>query len=195
MRWIDPAPVQLQNSLPELHPLVARTLARQGITTPEAARAFLDPDGYSPSPATALPGLVAAANRIEQAIRSEEHICVWGDFDVDGQTSTTLLVQTLGDLGGKISFHIPVREHESHGVNIPALKEIIDLGAQLILTCDTGISAVEAVEYARTRHVDMVITDHHDLPEIIPQAAAIIDPKLMIPDHPLATLSGVGCCV
>jgi len=192
MRWIDTDTVRSQYLLPDLHPLVARTLARRGMTTPESARAFLDPEAYTPSPAAALPGLVTAANRVERAIRSDEHICVWGDFDVDGQTSTTVLVQTLRELGGKISFHIPVREQESHGVNIPALKEIIDHGAQLILTCDTGISAVEAAEYARTRNVDMVITDHHDLPEILPQAAAIIDPKLMIPDHPLATLSGVG---
>lgn len=192
MRWIDTDTVRSQYLLPDLHPLVARTLARRGMTTPESARAFLDPEAYTPSPAAALPGLVTAANRVERAIRSDEHICIWGDFDVDGQTSTTVLVQTLRELGGKISFHIPVREQESHGVNIPALKEIIDHGAQLILTCDTGISAVEAAEYARTRNVDMVITDHHDLPEILPQAAAIIDPKLMIPDHPLATLSGVG---
>ena len=192
MRWIDTDTVRSQYLLPDLHPLVARTLARRGMTTPESARAFLDPEAYTPSPAAALPGLVTAANRVERAIRSDEHICVWGDFDVDGQTSTTVLVQTLRELGEKISFHIPVREQESHGVNIPVLKEIIDHGAQLILTCDTGISAVEAAEYAQTRRVDMVITDHHDLPEIIPQAAAIVDPKLMIPDHPLATLSGVG---
>ncbi|MGZ6346171.1 MAG: single-stranded-DNA-specific exonuclease RecJ, partial [Anaerolineales bacterium] len=192
MHWIDSAPIRSRYLLPDLHPLIERTLARRGITTSESAQAFLNPDAYSPSPAAALPGLVSAANRVERAIRSVEQICVWGDFDVDGQTSTTLLVETLRELGGKISYHIPVRELESHGVNIPALKEIIDHGAQLILTCDTGISAVEAAEYAQTRHVDMVITDHHDLPEIIPQAAAIVDPKLMIPDHPLATLSGVG---
>jgi single-stranded-DNA-specific exonuclease len=162
------------------------------MATPEAARAFLDPDAYSPSPAANLPGLVTAADRIEQVIRSHEQICVWGDFDVDGQTSTTVLVQTLRGLGAEVSFHIPVREQESHGINIPHLKEIIDNGAQLILTCDTGISAVKEAEYARSRHVDMVITDHHDLPETLPAAAAIINPKFMMPDHPLATLSGVG---
>ena len=80
------------------------------MTTPEAAHAFLDPDAYSPTPAATLPGLVAAAERIDRAIRSHEHICVWGDFDVDGQTSTTVLVQTLRGLGAEVSFHIPVRE-------------------------------------------------------------------------------------
>ncbi len=192
MRWIEKAPLQYQDLLPDLHPLVAQALARRGMTTSEAARGFLDPDAYTPSPAANLPSLVTAADRIERAIRMHEHICVWGDFDVDGQTSTTVLVQTLKEIGAKVSFHIPVREQEGHGVNIPRLKDIIDEGAQLILTCDTGISAVEAAKYTRTRGVDMVITDHHDLPEILPQATVIVDPKFMTPDHPLATLSGVG---
>jgi len=192
MHWIERTPFPSLDLLPELHPLVARALARRGITTPESARAFLDPDAYSATPSATLPGLVAAEERIERAIRSNEHICVWGDFDVDGQTSTTVLVQTLRGLGAEVSFHIPVRENEGHGVNILHLKEIIDKGARLILTCDTGISAVEAAEFAWSRQVDMVITDHHDLPETLPVVTAIVDPKLMSPDHPLATLSGVG---
>jgi single-stranded-DNA-specific exonuclease len=192
MRWIERVPFRSQDLLPNLHPFVAQTLARRGFTTPEAARAFLDPEAYSSAHGATLPGLVSAANRIERAIRSGERICVWGDFDVDGQTSTTVLVQTLRAMGAKTTFHIPVRELEGHGLNIPALTQIIDGGVQLVLTCDTGISAVEAAEYARSRGVDMVITDHHDLPEVLPQAAAIVDPKMTTPDHPLATLSGVG---
>jgi single-stranded-DNA-specific exonuclease len=175
-----------------LHPFVAQTLARHGLTTPQAARAFLNPEVYSPTPAAELPGMTAAVERINHAIRSRESICVWGDFDVDGQTSTTVLVQTLIALGADVTYHIPVRERESHGLNIPHLKETIDQGTKLILTCDTGITAHEVVEYARTRHVDMVITDHHDLPETLPQAVAVINPKFLPTEHPLATLSGVG---
>lgn len=192
MHWIEPAPLRLPASLSDLHPLVAQTLVRRGFHTPEAARTYLNPEAYSPTPATDLPGLVAAADRIERAIISHEPICVWGDFDVDGQTSTTVLVQTLRALVADVTYHIPVRERESHGVNLLHLKEIIDNGTKLILTCDTGITAHEAVEYARPRHVDMIITDHHDLPESLPQAVAIINPKLLHSDHPLATLSGVG---
>ncbi len=81
---------------------------------------------------------------------------------------------------------------ESHGINIPHLQEILDHGAKLILTCDTGITAHEAVEVARTRGVDMIITDHHDLPESLPPAVAIVNPKLLPEEHPLATLSGSG---
>ena len=192
MRWIEPTPLRSPAPLPDLHPLVAQTLVRRGMSTPEAARAFLDPEVYSPAPAADLPGLIGAAERVERAIRSRESICVWGDFDVDGQTSTTVLVQTLHALGADVTYHIPVRERESHGVNLPHLKEIIDQGAKLILTCDTGITAHAAVEYARTRRVDMVITDHHDLPETLPQAFAVVNPKLLPPEHALATLAGVG---
>jgi single-stranded-DNA-specific exonuclease len=175
-----------------LHPLVAQMLVRRGMTTPEAARAYLDPGAYSPAPATDLPGLASAADRVETAIRAREPICVWGDFDVDGQTSTTILVQTLQALGADATYHIPVRDRESHGVNIPHLQEIIDNGTKLILTCDTGITASAAADYALSRRVDMVITDHHDLPESLPHAVAVVDPKLLPEGHPLSTLSGSG---
>lgn len=192
MRWLEPTSHSSSAPLPDLHPLVAQMLTRRGFTTPDGARAFLDPEEYSPASATELPGLVPAVQRIERAIGSHESICVWGDFDVDGQTSTTVLFETLLSLGANVIFHIPVRANESHGVNLPHLKELIEQGAKLILTCDTGITAHEAVEYARMCGVDMIITDHHDLPESIPQAFAVVNPKLLPPGHPLETLAGVG---
>ena len=105
-------------------PLVATTLVRRGITTPAAARTFLDPAAYTPAPPDALPGLTAAADRLEAAIRAREPICVWGDFDVDGQTATTLLVSALTDLGGSVTYHIPVRATEGHGVSVPSLAQV-----------------------------------------------------------------------
>ena len=153
------------------------------MTTPAAARAFLDPAAYTPAPPDALPGLTAAADRLEAAIRAREPICVWGDFDVDGQTATTLLVSTLTDLGGSVTYHIPIRATEGHGVSVPILAQVIDAGARLILTCDTGIAAVEAAAYARSCGVDMIITDHHDLPSLLPDAYTIVNPKLG--DHSL----------
>ena len=194
MRWIEPAPLPpcTPAPLPDLHPLVAQTLIRRGITTAPAARAFLSPDHYNPTPATELPGLSAAADRVQAAIRAREPICVWGDFDVDGQTSTTILVSTLQSLGANVIYHIPVRARENHGVNIPFLTEIIEHGAKLILTCDTGITAHAAVDFARARGVDVVISDHHDLPETLPRAAAVVNPKMLPEGHPLSTLSGAG---
>ena len=192
MDWIEPSPIDSPAPLPDLHPLVAQTLLRRGLRTPAAAHAFLDPQAYSPAPATNLPGLASIVDRLEAAILNHTSICVWGDFDADGQTSTTILVQTLQDLHADVTFHIPVRASENHGVNIPHLQEIIDHGAKLILTCDTGITAHAAVEYARSRCVDILITDHHDLPESLPKAVAITNPKLLPEGHPLSTLSGSG---
>ena len=192
MEWFDPAPAIGLSPLRDLHPLVSQTLIRRGMTTPETARAFLDPLAYSPALPTDIPGLSSATDRVAYAIQTHEPVCVWGDFDVDGQTSTTILVQTLHELGADVTYHIPVRANESHGVNIPLLTEIIDQGARLILTCDTGITANAAVDYARSREVDVVITDHHDLPESLPQACAITDPKLLPEGHSLSTLSGSG---
>ena len=159
--WLEPAPVSIPPELAAAvggHPLVAETLARRGILTPAAAHAFLDPDAYTPAPTEALPGLLPAVERLEAAIRAREPICVWGDFDVDGQTATTLLVSTLRDLGAAATYHIPVRETEGHGVGLPALRQVIDAGARLILTCDTGIAAVEAAADAHARGVDFIVT-------------------------------------
>lgn len=130
--------------------------------------------------------------RVQQAIRRNELICVWGDFDVDGQTSTSLLVQTLQMLGANVEYYIPIRGKESHGVHIESLKPLIENGAGLLLTCDTGITAHEAIDYANSCGVDVVITDHHDPAEALPAAKAIVNPKLLPEGHALENLAGVG---
>jgi single-stranded-DNA-specific exonuclease len=194
--WIEPQDVDVSEALQATvggHPLVAETLARRGITDVASARAFLDPDRYTPALATELPNLPKAVERLERAIGQGERICVWGDFDVDGQTSTTTLVSTLRDLGATVRYHIPVRAKESHGVNLPVLERIIADSVDLVLTCDTGVSAHEAIAYARARGVDVIVTDHHDLPPLLPEAYAIVNPKMLPESHPLRELSGVGC--
>src|SRR6266540_3997433 len=190
-RWINPPPVELPASFAELNlpPLIAETLVRRGIDTVEAARTFLHPDALPPTP---FPNIEPAVERINTAIGNNELICVWGDFDVDGQTSTTVLVQTLQALGANIVYYIPIRGKESHGVHIKSLQPIIDNGAKLIVTCDTGITAHEAIDYANSRGVDVVVTDHHELGETLPNAKAIVNPKLLPKGHILENLAGVG---
>jgi len=190
--WIEPKSRHIESPLPHLDPIVTDRLVSLGLKTEQQAIAFLDSSHYKPSPASELPGLTKVADRVETAILKSEPICVWGDFDVDGQTSTTILVSTLQDLGARVTFHIPVRGPESHGIGIRQLSDVIENGAKLILTCDTGINSHEAIGYAKSQDVDIVITDHHDLPPELPPAVAITNPKLLHTDHPLSTLAGAG---
>jgi single-stranded-DNA-specific exonuclease len=190
-RWMEPSPLEIPASFADLnlHPLVAQTLVRRGITDVQEARAFLHPHSISSTP---FPNIEPAVERILTAIRDNEVICVWGDFDVDGQSSTSLLVQTLQVLNANVLYYIPIRGKESHGVHIETLKPILDNGVSLIVTCDTGITAHEAIDYANSRGVDVVVTDHHELGETLPNAKAIVNPKLLPEGHILENLAGVG---
>ncbi|MGD9028256.1 MAG: single-stranded-DNA-specific exonuclease RecJ [Anaerolineae bacterium] len=174
------------------HPLVAKTLVRRGIASPQAAKAFLDPAYYLPTSPTELPGIVRAAERLERAVNQGERVVVWGDFDVDGQTSTTILVSTLRELGASVSYHIPNRGQEGHGVNLPALERIIAAGADVVLTCDTGVTAHDPIACAQVAGVDVIVTDHHDLPPVLPEAYSVTDSKMLPETHPLRELPGVG---
>jgi len=194
--WLFPDAIPLPPGLLEVcggDVRLADLLRRRGVSDADAARAFLNPLAYSPSPPDDLPDMDEAVARLMRALHQGERICVWGDFDVDGQTSTALLVSLLRSLNADVCHHIPIRAIESHGMTIPALRQEIEAGAQLILTCDTGISAHEAVEFAGSLGVDVIITDHHDLPVELPPAAAILNPKRLPGMHPLHQLPGVGC--
>ncbi len=193
--WLEPSQIDVPEELSAFvggHPLIAETLVRRGIIKVSEAESYLFPEKYRPAGYAELPGMSAALDRVEKAIRSGETICVWGDFDVDGQTATALLVEGLRELGAQINYHIPVRAVESHGINIPNLKIEIELGASLILTCDTGNADHEPLAYAQSVGVDVVVTDHHTLPDQLPEAAALVNPQFLPVDHPLRTLPGVG---
>ena len=193
--WKEPQDVKVPRALRSAvggHPLIARTLVRRGITDSKRARAFLNPDFYHPTSPTELPGMDRAAERLERAVERDEEIWVWGDFDVDGQTATTILVSTLRDIGASVQYHIPNRRREGHGINLTRLKEIIAAGADVVLTCDTGVTAQDPIAYAQRRGVDVVVTDHHDLPPQLPQAYVVTDPKFLPEAHPLRELPGVG---
>jgi single-stranded-DNA-specific exonuclease len=195
--WITPKPLQpsagFQKSIGG-HPLVARRLFERGFKDIQSALCFLDPTVYVPSPPTELPNLSKAVVRIVKAIRNHEPILVWGDFDVDGQTATTLLVQALGELGAIVRYHIPIRAIEGHGIQSEVLERFLerDPKPKLIITCDTGISEHGSIELANSRGVDVIITDHHELPETLPNAHAVVNTHLLPRNHPLCSLPGVG---
>ncbi|HEC24333.1 MAG TPA: single-stranded-DNA-specific exonuclease RecJ [Chloroflexi bacterium] len=195
MDWLEPPEVAVPGELYRVvggDPLVAEILARRGITDPATARAFLDPRYYTPSPPEELPDLTKAASRLHEGIQRGERMLVWGDFDVDGQTSTALLVDALRTLGADVRYHIPHRLKHGHGVHADVLVEYIRRGIDLVLTCDTGVAAHEAVEAAQVNGVTMLITDHHALPPRLPDAPAIVNPQRLPEGHPLRDLPGVG---
>lgn len=194
-QWIDPAPVSVPDEIATWlaeQPFLAELLVRRGFTSRAEAESFLNPDAYIPASPDELPDMAPAVSRIRRAVSSRECICVWGDFDVDGQTATALLVEALRGLGADPLWFIPTRQL-GHGVHIKPLAELIERGVRLVITCDTGVSAHEAVTYARSHSVDVIIADHHTLPDALPNALAIINPKRLSADHPLYEIPGVGC--
>ncbi|MHB0965365.1 MAG: single-stranded-DNA-specific exonuclease RecJ [Bellilinea sp.] len=195
-RWIDPdptldIPAELLGGLGG-NELLVRALVNRGITTWDQARGFLDPGFYQPADPLDLPDMQAAVDRLQTALRKGECIGVWGDFDVDGQTATSLLVGVLRGLGARVQYHVPVRAQESHGVNLPGLVKFLEAGVDLVLTCDTGITAHDAAQFAHEQGFDFIITDHHSLPETLPDAYAVINPQRLPSEHALRTLAGVG---
>lgn len=196
MRWqltesnLTPSPELL--ALVDQQPIIAALLAGRGYADAETARGFLHPHQYRPMPPSALPGLETAARLLYEAIQAQKTILIWGDFDVDGQTASALLLDALRPLT-PVCLHIPIRERDSHGIQLDRLQARIDADAPaVLLTCDTGSSANAAIDYANARALTTIITDHHDLPLQLPDADAIINPKLLPPDHPLVALPGVG---
>lgn len=192
--WLEPSPVLVLDDLRAAvggHPLVAEQLARRGITDVQAARAFLDPAEYQPALPHELPDMDKSVERLQRAISNRENILIWGDFDVDGQTATALLVSALRELGAQPRYHIPNRFSEGHGIHLPTLKTLLS-GVDVLLTCDTGVAAHESIEYAQTQGVDVVVTDHHALPDSLPRAWAVVNPMRLAAGHALRELSGVG---
>lgn len=195
-RWLDPTPHTAADQIHAIvggHPLIAQQLAQRGITSPDDVRAFIDPAAYTPAPPSDLPDMAVAVERLQRAIKNGEKIMVWGDFDVDGQTSTSVLVSGLRGLGATVDYHIPGRFSEGHGIRVDVLADVLKTsGASVLLTCDTGVAAHEAATYTRSVGVDMIVTDHHSLPETLPDAVAVVNPMRLPDGHPLRDLAGVG---
>jgi len=196
-RW-QIAPAQLDRAAQlaaatQLPPLLAQVLMNRGISTPEAALTFLNPDLLAlQSPLEAFPDLAIALELLLVAIGSQQSIAICGDYDADGMTSTALLLRALRYLGAKVDYAIPSRMQEGYGINRRIVEEFHAEGVGLILTVDNGISAYDPIARARELGVNVIITDHHDVPPKIPPANAILNPKLIAEDSPYRCVAGVG---
>ena len=193
--WINPEKIKLEDSFHQelgINRELAEIIYQRGYITIESARAFLDPNFFTPTDPFSLEGVTEAVLLLEEAVKNKKRIGVWGDFDVDGQTSTALLVEALRELGADVIFYIPIRLEESHGINLEGIKSFLDLGVEVLLTCDTGISEKPAIDYAYSKGIQVIITDHHQIPDELPLADAIINPQFLEDGHPAKTLCGVG---
>ena len=175
----------------ELHPLVAKVLHARKIDTPHSIRAFLQDDDQPGDPSL-MAGMDRAVARIRGALEGDEQIVVYGDFDADGVSATVLLVHALRGLGGRVTPYIPDRFSEAYGLNKAALRRLRQQGASLVVTVDCGIRSAEEVACAQAQGLDVIVTDHHTVPEKLPPALAVIDPKRSDCPYPFKELAGVG---
>ncbi|MEG4443221.1 DHH family phosphoesterase [Microcoleus sp. AT9_B5] len=187
----------VRNHAPELPGNYAAALLwYRGIQNPEQIPGFLNPKLYQPaSPFEFGLEMNWAIERIQQARNSGEKVAIWGDFDADGITSTSVLWDGLGEFfaqNDQLTYYIPNRLTESHGLNIPGIDALAKSGISLIITCDTGSTNIAEIEYATSLNIDTIITDHHTLPDDRPPATAIINPRYFPPSHQLFNLSGVA---
>ncbi len=173
--------------------LLARILFLRGLRQPDAARSFFSSSLNSdlPSPLL-LAGMKEAVDRIVLALERKESVCIWGDYDVDGTTGAAALVAFFREIGADPRYYIPHRIHEGYGLNPDGLKKLKSLGVQLVVSVDCGISNYSEVELARELGIDVVIVDHHELPQQIPAAIAIINPHRADCAFPDKGLSAAG---
>lgn len=160
--------------------LLDRLLEIRGIKGEKEKKDFINPLGLTLMHPNAFCEMPKAVDRICKAINEKENILIYGDFDADGVTSTSVLMKTIGYLGGNVDFYIPDRDTEGHGLNSKALVKLLSQKQpKLIITVDNGISSVEEVKFINSFKRDVIITDHHEAPDVVPEAYAIINPKAM----------------
>lgn len=194
-RWrILPGDENAERSLADelgVSPAMARLLVNRGAATPQSARAFLGAPLAALRDPMTLACAPQAAARLAAAVEKGERVVVFGDYDVDGMTATALMVRFLRGVGQSPEYYIPSRA-EGHGLSVPAMERIIENGARLIVTVDTGVDGAEAVKFAKARGVDVIITDHHRLKGGPPPALATVNPTRADCGFGFSALSGAG---
>ncbi|MDN4088808.1 single-stranded-DNA-specific exonuclease RecJ [Paenibacillus polymyxa] len=195
-RWKTPE-VNLEAAQPlteelGISPLLSRLLVNRGVTTAGEANRFLYGSVDDVHDPFLLLGMKEAVPRIRQALERGEHILIYGDYDADGVSSTSLMIQLMRFLKASYDIYIPHRSNEGYGLHNHALDWAHQQGVTLVITVDTGISAVEQIAYATSLGIDVIVTDHHEPPAVLPEAYTLINPKLPDCPYPFKGLAGVG---
>lgn len=176
----------------EMPELLAEQLVQRGMTTPEEVMAFLQPTLEQLHDPAEMFGMDVAVDRIWQAIDAGEKIVVYGDYDVDGMTSTAIMTWALELMGADVSYFVPSRFTEGYGPNLAKYQELAAAGMQLLVTVDNGVSGAREVAWLQEHGVDVIVTDHHELPAELPEAVAVVHPQHPAGDYPFKHLSGAG---
>jgi single-stranded-DNA-specific exonuclease len=190
--WRLLTPSQPPPGIAGVNPLIARLLSNRGISEPSHIETFLAADSRLESDPFLLPDIQQAVNRTYKALFTGEEIAIYGDFDADGITATALLVEGLSALGGKVIPYIPHRYHEGYGLQVAAMEKLHKHGVSLIITVDTGITAIAEIQKARSMGIDIVVTDHHLPLSTLPPALAVVDHKRSDSNCQSFELAGVG---
>ncbi|MCG7410339.1 single-stranded-DNA-specific exonuclease RecJ [Paenibacillus sp. ACRRX] len=175
-----------------ISPLLAKLLIVRGIDDAQLVGHFLNDTIDDMLDPYQLAGMPQAVERIRRAIAAKERIWIYGDYDADGVSSTSLMIHLMRELGADFDYYIPHRANEGYGLNTTAIDKAKEQGVTLIITVDTGISAVDQIEHATSCGIDVVVTDHHEPPEVLPKAYALVNPKLDYCPYPFKGLAGVG---
>jgi single-stranded-DNA-specific exonuclease len=171
-------------------PLIAQLLLNRGVHVAEDARRFLDAPLKGLHPPDLLPGVPEAADRILKAVETGRKICVYGDYDVDGVTGSAILLGTLRLLGVQADLHVPHRLEEGYGLNVEALRQIAANGGSLVVTVDCGIASLVEAREARALGLELIVTDHHEMRNSLPEAAVLVHPRLPGTSYPFGHLCG-----
>ena len=175
-----------------LEKIIVKILFNRQIDTVEAIQKFLHPSMSDLQDPFLLTNMDKAVERILDALRENEKIMVYGDYDVDGITAASLLYLVLNKLGAQVSYYLPNRLVEGYGLSIEGIHEAKEKGVTLIISVDTGVTAVEEVKYARSEGIECILTDHHEPGETLPDPVALVNPKLKECNYKYGDLSGVG---
>lgn len=174
-------------------PLLAQVLASRGFSTGPEAQAFLESKMTDLHPPDQLPGITDASERVVRALKDKRRITIYGDYDVDGVTATSILWHCLKLAGGNVDYYIPCRMEEGYGLNLEAIQKLHEEDPhRLLVTVDCGISSVKEAELARDLGLELVITDHHTFGETLPEAACLVHPRLPGGSYPFGELCGAG---
>lgn len=175
-----------------LDPVTIRLLCNRFINTPEAVRVFLYPEVSDLCNPFLMNGMDKACTVIKRMIAEREKIRIIGDYDADGVFSTYILFDAMKNLGATVDYRIPERVRDGYGINERLVREAANDGISLIVTCDNGISAAEQIALAYELGMKVIVTDHHEIPEVLPQAEALLNPKLENSGYPFRELCGAG---